>query len=243
MPQQQQQTVLLPQVQTGPLVDLHTMLQLHQLMRMTVQNNLLLQLQIRFDKTLKALKFAANQQNTPNRSAQPRVSVERKEFDSSVEVAAPKARPETRGPARSAFNGQQQESAKIQTEYGKLYNISESSTSNSVRNFSGFSNISRGTSSVSAALSENKHSSISWANDIVEDIDHISITDIEPMFKFTVVALNVRYPAAKLPSHLEKNTIGLIELISVCELIDPSTFWIHLTSQYDVLTKILNRLE
>lgn len=241
--QQQQRPVLLPQVQSGPSVNLLTMLKLHQHMRTIVQNNLLLQQQIHFEQILNAQRFAANPQNTPNRFAQPWANVERKGSNSSIEVAAPPIRPETREPVSTASDSQQQESPRIQTVHGKLPIHSESSTSNSERNLSGFLNISRDASSVSAALSENKLSSISWANDIVEDIDHISITDIEPMFSFTVVALNIRYPAAKLPSNLEKNIIGQLELVAVCELINPTKFWIHLTSQYDELTKILSRLE
>lgn len=139
---------------------------------------------------------------------------------------------------------QPEEIPKSKIECEKLLDNSAADTSHSERNFSSLTDLSRGDSCVSLVLSENKNPNDSWSNNLIDDIDAISLSEIEPFHKYTVVALNIRYPAAKLPSKFEKtNLVGGIELVNVCELISPTKFWMHLTSQYDVLTEILDRLE
>lgn len=218
-----------------------------------------LQQHIRFEQTLNALRIATNSRNTQKRAAAVRPSNENKNYvpgGQREEFSKSKA-----GDANSASGCQQEEVPKTKvgdvnpateefpkTKANDVKSIQNSEiashTSDSEPNFSGFSNIPPQDSDISAALSENRNSMGSWCNGIIEDIDHINITDIRPTFKFESVALNIRYPAAKLPSKFEnKNVIGQIELVTVCELINPSKFWIHLTSQYDELTEILEKLE
>lgn len=139
--------------------------------------------------------------------------------------------------------GQLPDSAQLTT--GDVLNYLEpaAATSSGEVDFGGFSNSPPEGLNISAVdFSENEKSpKHSWCNDIIDDINQVNINDLEP--SLAVVALNVHYPPAKLPTDLGQNIIGEIGLATVCELLSPLKFWIHFASQYDLLTKILNRLE
>lgn len=214
-----------------PLIPQAFLLQQH--VHLMAQHNLLVQ-QIQFERAQNSFKIVAEDNRTqiPSQQNDKSKSVTRANSSNSQQVtpSAPRCQPE--------------QIPKSTTECDKLHDNFAADTSHNGRNYSGFTDVSRGDSCISATLSENKNSTDSWANNIVDDIDDISLGEIEPFHKYTVVALNIRYPAAKLPSAPEKkNFVGRIELVNVCELISPSKFWIHLTSQYDVLTEILDLLE
>lgn len=246
----QPQSVFSPQVQIESLLLLNRLLHPHQDIQPIVQYNPLLQQEYQVKQTPNVLKSIVNSNNTQNRFAPQTVEVakpaQHNTIDSPITAPASNKGQENQEIAPPTIDLQRKQVRKTRRQFMESYKNSKSAPDSSNKeptvSCSGVTNISR-ESYISAAVSENKKSNVSWADDIIEDIDDINLNEIEPVSTLTVIALNIRYPPAKLPSKFEKKFIDEIELVTVCELLSPSKFWIHLTSQYDVLTEILERLE
>lgn len=250
----QPQSVLLPQVQIEQMILLNRLLHSYHSHQPIVQNISLLQQQYQLKQTPNVLKMnsTVDLNDTRNRFVPQTVEVakppQRNTIDPPITAPASNEGQENQeiAPTPPTIDLPQQRVRKTKREFMESHKNSisapDSSNKEPTAPYSALTNISRD-SYISAAVSENKKSDVSWADDIIEDIDDINLNEIEPASTFRVVALNVRYPPAKLPPKFEKKIIGEIELVTVCELLNPLKFWIHLTSQYNVLTEIMERLE